>query len=75
MTTERKGLRFEVKGEELPYGDDTYWKWTWTFVGKGNVAYAKSPESYDTEKECRSAIAKVRSKLGSARMAKVITLA
>lgn len=80
---ERKGLRFEVyPSQVLSHMADGgshglvpvhLTEWQWTMVG-ADGPIAKSFTTYDSEKECRSALAANKGRLGNAKRAKVITL-
>lgn len=76
---ERKGLRFEVYPIAVLHATNTiggrsmHAEWQWVMVG-ADGPIAKSFTTYDTEKECRSALAANKGRLGNAKRAKVITL-
>lgn len=79
MAEERKGLRFEVApinvlGPSNPAGGVAVsQEWEWTLIGADGPV-CKSATSYDSEKECRSALAADKGRLKAARFAKVVTV-
>lgn len=78
-TPERKGLRFEVYptnvlGASKPAGGVAFHQeWEWTFVGADGPE-CKSFTTYDSEKECRSALSKAKARLKASGYAKVMTV-
>jgi hypothetical protein len=79
MPVERKGLRFEVYptnvlGHTDPSGGIAiHQEWEWTLVGADGPV-CRSATTYDTEKECRSALAANKGRLKGSGYAKVITV-
>lgn len=75
-TEEPKGARFEVYPVNIlrdGWGKTITQEWEWQLVGaEGPVA--KSPTTFDSEKETRSHIAANKGRLGNARRTKVITV-
>lgn len=69
-------MRFEVTNKPETVWEHTVEKqdnWTWTLV-KGDEAIARSTERWDTQEECRSAIAAFRKSAGGVKFAKVKTI-
>lgn len=71
-TTERKGLRFEVK-ETLLWPDPYDAEWHWTLIGADGPV-CKSADSFPSEEEARSNIAASKGRMKAARFAKVVTV-
>lgn len=70
MTTERKGLRFEVEDELVFDGEPS---WSWTLIGADGPVCC-SVENFWTEEEARSHIAASKGRMKAARFAKVVTV-
>lgn len=72
MTTERKGLRFEVSTTD-PKAAAPYPAWSWVLIGADGPV-CKSVEYFWTEPEVRSNIAAAKGRMKAARFAKTVTV-